>query len=71
MNSMEQPFPPTWRKGENHIITFRLEMANEKYLKDQTPLLEKGIALLSDLLFNPYVEEGVFSQLYVDQENAH
>ncbi|MBU8573307.1 EF-P 5-aminopentanol modification-associated protein YfmF [Bacillus pumilus] len=56
------------KKGENHIITFRLEMANEKYLKDQTPLLEKGIALLSDLLFHPYVENGAFSQLYVDQE---
>lgn len=56
------------KKGENHIITFRLEMANEKYLKDQTPLLEKGIALLSELLFHPYVENGVFHELYVEQE---
>ncbi|WP_353855697.1 pitrilysin family protein [Bacillus sp. Bos-x628] len=56
------------KKGENHVITFRLEMANEKYLKDQSPLLEKGISLLADLLFHPYLEEGVFSKLYVDQE---
>ncbi|MDM5297998.1 pitrilysin family protein [Bacillus pumilus] len=56
------------KKGENHVITFRLEMANEKYLKDQTPLLEKGIALLADLLFHPYLEDGAFSQIYVEQE---
>ncbi|MGE6631495.1 EF-P 5-aminopentanol modification-associated protein YfmF [Bacillus sp. NPDC077027] len=56
------------KKGENHVITFRLEIANEKYLKDQTPLLEKGITLLAELLFKPYLENGVFSKLYVDQE---
>lgn len=31
------------KKGERHVITFRLEIPNEKYLKDQTPLLEKGL----------------------------
>ncbi|MFS0656262.1 EF-P 5-aminopentanol modification-associated protein YfmF [Bacillus sp. 179-C3.3 HS] len=56
------------KKGEHHVITFRLELANEKYLKDQTPLLEKGFALLADLLFHPYLEDGVFSDVYVMQE---
>ena len=38
-------------KREMHVITFRLDIANEKFLKDQTPLLEKGLELLSEIIF--------------------
>ncbi|MFN2746291.1 MULTISPECIES: EF-P 5-aminopentanol modification-associated protein YfmF [Bacillus] len=56
------------KKGEQHVITFRLDIANEKYLKDQTPLLEKGMELLSDIIFSPALEGGVFKPDYVSQE---
>ncbi|MEC1260933.1 pitrilysin family protein [Bacillus swezeyi] len=56
------------KKGEQHIISFRLDIANEKYLKDQTPLLEKGLELLSEIIFSPALEEGAFQPLYVSQE---
>ncbi|MCW8785706.1 MULTISPECIES: EF-P 5-aminopentanol modification-associated protein YfmF [Bacillus] len=56
------------KKGERHVITFRLEIPNEKYLKDRTPLLEKGLQLLSELVFSPALENGAFLPLYVTQE---
>lgn len=56
------------KKGENHIITFRLEIPNEKFLRDQTPLLEKGIQLLAEVLLNPTMENGLFKKEIVEQE---
>ncbi|MED0717476.1 pitrilysin family protein [Aeribacillus composti] len=56
------------KKGENHIITFRMEIPNEKFLKDKTPLLEKGIELLSEVLLSPPLQEGVFNQSIIEQE---
>ncbi|WNW24480.1 pitrilysin family protein [Bacillus inaquosorum] len=56
------------KKGERHVITLRLEIPNEKYLKDQTPLLEKGLQLLAEIVFSPALEGGVFQSQYVAQE---
>ena len=56
------------KKGEHHIISFRMEVANEKFLSDTTPLLEKAIKLLSDILLHPITENGVFQEEYVTQE---
>ncbi|WP_339145862.1 MULTISPECIES: pitrilysin family protein [unclassified Sutcliffiella] len=56
------------KKGEDHIITFRLEIANEKFLRDSTPLLEKGIELLSEVLLHPVMEENAFKASTVDKE---
>ncbi|WP_406621875.1 EF-P 5-aminopentanol modification-associated protein YfmF [Bacillus atrophaeus] len=56
------------KKGEQHVITFRLEIPNEKYLKDQTPLLEKGLQLLAELVFSPSLEGDAFQSQYVNQE---
>lgn len=56
------------KKGEYHIITFRLEIANEVYLSDQTPLLEKGLTLLSEVLLSPAEENGAFLSTIVEKE---
>lgn len=56
------------KKGENHIISFRMEIANEKFLKDSTPLLEKAVKFLSEILLNPVTEDGVFKEDVVTQE---
>lgn len=56
------------KRGEEHVIVFRLQMANERFLADQTPLLEKGIELLSDVLLHPHKENGVFSQRFLEIE---
>lgn len=56
------------KKGEHHIISFRMEVANEKFLSDSTPLLEKALKLLADILLNPVIEGGAFQEDYVTQE---
>ncbi|MFS0823546.1 EF-P 5-aminopentanol modification-associated protein YfmF [Bacillus sp. 1P02SD] len=56
------------KKGENHIITFFVEIANEIFLKDQTPLLDKAIALLQEIVLSPVTENGAFKSGIVEKE---
>jgi predicted Zn-dependent peptidase len=56
------------KKGEWHDMTFRIDAANETYLKDTAPLLKDALLLLGDLLLNPALENGVFLQSIVEQE---
>ncbi|MEH7222625.1 pitrilysin family protein [Bacillus sp. JJ1566] len=56
------------KKGENHIISFFVEIANELFLKDQTPLLDKGIALLQEMVLSPISENGAFKSSIVEKE---
>ena len=59
------------KKGEYHIITFTLEVANEKFLSSNEPLLEKAIQLLSEVIFHPNAENGAFQQKTVDEEKRN
>lgn len=56
------------KKGEYHIVSFSMEIANEKFLSDQTPLLKKAIELFSEILTNPNVNENAFDQETVGKE---
>ncbi|MET3699537.1 predicted Zn-dependent peptidase [Bacillus oleivorans] len=56
------------KKGEYHVITFSVDIANEKFLKDQTPLLEKAFELLSEILLKPLVMNDAFDKQSVEQE---
>ncbi|MCA0983263.1 insulinase family protein [Halobacillus yeomjeoni] len=41
------------KKGENHVISFRMEVVNEAYLNDQEPILEEALKLFNEVLFDP------------------
>ncbi|UOQ42998.1 insulinase family protein [Halobacillus salinarum] len=41
------------KKGENHVLSFRMEVVNETYLKDNEPILEEAFKLLHEVLFDP------------------
>lgn len=56
------------KKGEKHIITLRLDVANENYLSDRTPLFERAVNLLREILFDPKVENGAFTESIVSRE---
>ncbi|WP_019242239.1 MULTISPECIES: EF-P 5-aminopentanol modification-associated protein YfmF [Bacillus] len=56
------------KKGEYHIITFTIEIANEKFLSESESLLTKGMELLTEILFNPNTENDSFQQKSFDQE---
>ena len=56
------------KKGEYHIISFTVDIVNEKFLHDATPLLEKAFALLADVLFDPKTNGEAFDMAMVDHE---
>ncbi|ENH96529.1 hypothetical protein J416_10186 [Gracilibacillus halophilus YIM-C55.5] len=56
------------KKGENHIITVRLEMANEQYISSQTSLLDQAIQLLEEILYRPKLEGNGFDPQQVERE---
>lgn len=56
------------KKGENHVISFTIDITNEKFLKDNTPLLKKGIDFLSEVLLNPNIENEAFHAETVEKE---
>ncbi|MDQ0217011.1 insulinase family protein [Peribacillus cavernae] len=49
------------KKGEYQVISFTMEIANEKFLSDPTPLLSKGFELLMAVVFQPKTEGGAFA----------
>ncbi|WP_449540075.1 EF-P 5-aminopentanol modification-associated protein YfmF [Ferdinandcohnia sp. Marseille-Q9671] len=56
------------KKGENHILSFSMEIANEIFLKDQTPLFDRAITLLREIVLSPATENGVFKNSVVEKE---
>ncbi len=60
-----------FKKGEDQIMYFSVESITEKYVPDKEPLFEKMIKLLMSIVFNPLVENGGFSPLYVQQEKKN
>src|SRR5690606_16182367 len=48
------------KKGEFHVIDFILEIANEKYLQDNNPLLQRAMELFREVLLNPNVTNDAF-----------
>lgn len=56
------------KKGEEHIITIRIEVANETFLSDPTPLFTKAIDLLADILLSPALQNDIFVEETVEKE---
>jgi len=56
------------KKGENHVLTFQIDVANEKYLKDSEPLFSEAVQLLSQVVLQPLTEDGAFAKKIVEAE---
>lgn len=56
------------KKGERQLVTFTLDLVHDQYLPGENQLLKKGLEILSDLVGNPVLENGVFKTDYVNQE---
>ncbi|WP_174735072.1 EF-P 5-aminopentanol modification-associated protein YfmF [Mesobacillus harenae] len=56
------------KKGEYQVISFSIEIANEKFLSDHTPLLEKAFELLSNIILKPNAANGTFDKDTVEKE---
>lgn len=56
------------KKGESHILTFRMEVVNDRYLKEEGSLLEKALHILHEVLYHPEKEEGGFLTAVFERE---
>nr|WP_237563756.1 pitrilysin family protein [Halalkalibacter okhensis] len=56
------------KKGEEHVISIRLDVANERYLSDTTPLFDHAISLLAEVILQPQLEDGRFVSSVVESE---
>jgi predicted Zn-dependent peptidase len=56
------------KKGEYQIMSFVVEVANEKFLSDQTPLLQKAMEFLAEILLNPKIQGNSFDSDTVEKE---
>ena len=59
------------KTGDNQILKIYLEMVNDEFLPDDGQMLDKGISLLLDLVFNPLVENNSFKEEYVKTEKEN
>lgn len=41
------------KKGDHHIISFRLEVANQNYIANESTIIDEGITLLKEVIFHP------------------
>lgn len=56
------------KKGEYQIMSFVVEVANEKFLSDPTPLLQKAMEFLAEILLKPNRENQAFHVETVEKE---
>lgn len=64
-------FGDVFKRGERHMLQFGLDLANEQYLQEPTPLLAKGLDFLSEVLFAPALDKGKFRKDYVEGEKKN
>ena len=57
--------------GNYHVLKFYLETLENEYTLDNENLLQEGINLLLDIVFNPLVENETFNKEYVEQEKEN
>lgn len=56
------------KKGENHILTIRLELANEQYISGTQDLFSKCMQFLREILYAPKLSGGAFDPQIVERE---
>ncbi|RDW19542.1 peptidase M16 [Oceanobacillus arenosus] len=56
------------KKGDNHIISIRLELANPKFIPEKTAIIDDGIRLFSELLLDPNAANNSFDEKIVERE---
>lgn len=56
------------KKGEYQIMSFSMEVVNEKFLTDPTPLLQKALEFLAEILLKPNIQQSSFHDQTVEKE---
>lgn len=56
------------KTGDNHVMKFYIENINDQFLPQKDSNFQKSFEILSDIIWNPYLEDGQFKQEYVNGE---
>lgn len=56
------------KRGDQHVVSFSLTVAGERFLSDTSPLLHEALQLLSDLIFHPLADGRAFDEATVERE---
>ena len=59
------------RKGIDQILALSATSVNDEYLPENEPVFNKVLEFLFDMLLEPHLENGVFSDIYVAQEKVN
>ena len=60
------------KTGDNHILKFYLESINDNFLPQKGEnMLKTSIERLLEIIFNPFLENGVFKEEYLKQEKEN
>lgn len=57
------------KRGDNQVLKFYIESINDTYLpENEENMLNKTVNEILEIVFDPYLENGVFSNQYLEQE---
>ena len=59
------------KTGDNQILKFYMESINNKFLPESDDLLKESFDVLSDIIFNPFVNENGFNNDYTNNEKEN
>ena len=58
--------------GKNHVLKFYIESINDEFLpQNGEDMLKKSIEIISEIVFNPLVQNNGFNEEYVNQEKEN
>ncbi|MDF2606623.1 MAG: albE [Bacillales bacterium] len=56
------------KKGSFHVLSFRVDVVNDKFLPNKENLLSRACKILADILLNPVKENDAFKNEFVETE---
>ena len=56
------------KRGDHQVVQFRLDIINDRFVSSGMPLLREALALLGEVLTAPALEDGRFTERYVESE---
>ncbi len=57
-----------YKRGDTQILEIRMRVLDDRFAIDGMKITERAMTLLSDLIFRPVTENGVFCEEYVESE---
>ena len=56
------------KKGDHHVFSVRVAVANEKFIPDESSLVDEALQLLHEVIFKPLTDENAFKTSIFERE---